>query len=331
MNRDFEKSKSEREIVSAISGRQRLLRLSNIMVAIAAFGICFICPVCGFLGGARSPFMGVVIWVVSTAVCVFTCVFLGKSSNKQKAKIKELIGQYIVKGVLAEKIDIIEYSPTHYINEKFVKKCAILPNYNRIRGSDYLSGNYRGRKFIYCDLLLEWKGEESTTTEFQGHFMKMELGKDIEGFVQIKERKNPRKSNGFLAGLFGTGSSHNSIETENVAFNNQFEIKASDDHLAFYILTPQFMESVMRLDELADGYTNIEFRDTSVVVTLNNGKDSFEIKKILRSRKRLEKYRQRFRKELDVILGVFDEVLTKDRLIPAGNESSGSLSDNVSS
>lgn len=64
-----------------------------------------------------------------------------------------------------------------------------------------------------------------------------------------------------------------------MAFNNQFEIKTSDDQLAFYILTPQFMESIMRLDELADGYTNIEFRDTSVVVTLNNGRDSFEVKK----------------------------------------------------
>lgn len=99
-----------------------------------------------------------------------------------------------------------------------------------------------------------------------------------------------------------------------MAFNNQFEIKTSDDQLAFYILTPQFMESVMRLDELADGYTNIELRDTSVVVTLNNGRDSFEVKKILGSQRRLEKYRQSFKKELEIILGVFDEILTKDNL-----------------
>ncbi|MBD5097112.1 MAG: DUF3137 domain-containing protein [Lachnospiraceae bacterium] len=142
----------------------------------------------------------------------------------------------------------------------------------------------------------------------------MELGKDIEEFVRIKERKNPRKSNGFFANILGLGTFNNSIETENVAFNNQFEIKTSDDQLAFYILTPQFMESVMRLDELADGYTNIEFRGTSVVVTLNTGRDSFEVKKTLGSQRKLEKYRQRFREELEVILGVLDEVLTKDKL-----------------
>lgn len=316
MNYDIEGNKSDRKIVSAISSRQRLAKLLNIVFVIAFLGIA-ICPGFVFMIWERNPVMGMVTLALAV-VYVLMFVFMGKGMRKLEAKIKELTGQYIVKGVLAEKIDIVEYSPNDYINEKFVKNCSILPNYNKIRGSDYISGNYRGRKFIYCDLLLEWEteedGETTTTTLFQGHLMQMELGKDIEGFVRIKERKNPRKSNGFFSNILGPGTSNNSIETENVAFNNQFEIKTSDDQLAFYILTPQFMESVMRLDELADGYTNIEFRGTSVVVTLNTGRDSFEVKKTLGSQRRLEKYRQRFREELEVILGVLDEVLTKDNL-----------------
>ncbi|MGN0496409.1 MAG: DUF3137 domain-containing protein [Lachnospiraceae bacterium] len=321
MNQDFEGSMSDREIVSAISSRQRLAKISNILVVIAYLGI-FICPICGLMSWDKNPVMGIT-FAALMVVCVLMCVFLGKSTRKLEAKIKELTGQYIVKGVLAEKIDIAEYSPNHYINEKFVKKCSILPNFNKINGSDYISGNYRGQKFVYCDLLLEWETKERdsdghrrtrTTTQFQGQVMKMELGKDIEGFVRIREKKNPRKSNGFFSNILGTSTSHNSIETENVAFNNQFEIKTSDDQLAFYILTPQFMESVMRLDKMADGYTNIEFRGTSVVVTLNNGRDSFEVNKTLVSQRRLEKYRQNFRDELEIILGVFDEVLTKENL-----------------
>lgn len=321
MSQDIKESKSDREIVSAISGRQRLAKLMNFMVVIAYLGIP-VCPICALMSWERNPAMGVT-FAVLLVVCVLMCVFLGKGTRKLEAKIKELTGQYIVKGVLAEKIDIAEYSPNRYINEKFVKKCSILPNFNKIYGSDYISGNYRGRRIVFSDLLLKWETKERDsdghrrtriTTQFQGQVLKMDLGKDIEGFVQIKERKNPRKSNGFIANLLGTGAPHKSIETENVAFNNQFEIKTSDDQLAFYILTPQFMESVMRLDELSDGYTNIEFRDTSVVVTVNNGRDSFEVKKILGSQRRLEKYRQSFRKELEIILGVFDEVLTKDNL-----------------
>lgn len=321
MNQDFKGYKSDREIVSAISGRQRVAKLMNFLLVIAYLGIP-VCPMCALMIWERNPIMGMTVAALMV-VCVLMCVFLGKSSRKLKAKIKELTGQYIVKGVLAEKIDIVEYFPNQYINKKFVKKCSILPNFNKINGSDYISGNYRGRKFVYCDLLLEWETKETdsdghrrtrTTTQFQGQVMKMELGKDIEGFVQIKEKKNPRKSNGFIANLLGTSTSHNGIETENVEFNNQFEIKTSDAQLAFYILTPQFMESVMRLDKMADGYTNIEFRGTSVVVTLNNGRDSFEVKKTLVSQRRLEKYRQNFRDELEIILGVFDEVLTKENL-----------------
>ena len=321
MNQDFDGCKSDREIVSAISGRQRVAKIINFLVVIAYLGIP-VCPICALMSWERNPAMGVT-FAVLLIVCVLMCVFLGKGTRKLEAKIKELVGQYIVRDVLAEKIDIIEYSPNNYINEKFVKKCSILPNYNKIQGSDYVSGNYRGRKFTYCDLLLEWQTKERdsdghrrtrTTTQFQGQVMKMELGKDIGGFVQIKERKNPRKRQGFIANILGMGEAHNSIETENVEFNNQFEIKASNDQLAFYILTPQFMESVMRLDELAEGYTNIEFRGTSVVVTLNNGKDSFEVKKTLGSQRRLEKYRQSFREELAIVLGVFDEVLTKENL-----------------
>lgn len=321
MSQDFKESKSDREIVSAISGRQRLAKLMNFMVVIAYLGIP-VCPICALMSWERNPAMGVT-FAVLLAVCVLMCVFLGKGTRKLEAKIKELTGQYIVKGVLAEKIDIAEYSPNQYINEKFVKKCSILPNFNKIYGSDYISGNYRGRRIVFSDLLLKWETKERDsdghrrtriTTQFQGQVLKMDLGKDIEGFVQIKERKNPRKRHGFIANLLGTGTPHKNIETENVAFNNQFEIKTSDDQLAFYILTPQFMESVMKLDELSDGYTNIEFRGTSVVVTVNNGRDSFEVKKILGTQRRLEKYRQSFRKELEIILGVFDEVLTKENL-----------------
>lgn len=205
MDQGFEGSKCDREVVSAISSRQRLAKLSNIMVVIACLGI-FICPICGLMSWDRNPVIGMT-FVALMVVCVLMCVFLSKSIRKLEAKITELTGEYIVKGVLAEKIDIIKYLPNDYINEKFVKKCSILPSFNKIRGSDYISGNYRGREFVYCDLLLEWETEgrdrdgrmsTETTTQFHGQLMKMELGKDIQGFVRIKERKNPRKSNGFL-------------------------------------------------------------------------------------------------------------------------------------
>ena len=139
--------------------------------------------------------------------------------------------------------------------------------------------------------------------------------------MRIREKKDKSRTAAFFGGILKnvknalfTEQDGEEIETENAEFNRQFKIKASDGELAFYILTPQFMESVLRLDALAGGDTNIVFQGTGVTVTCNNGKDSFELKRILRSRKGLEKQRQRFRQERDVILQIFDEILTKDNL-----------------
>ncbi len=321
MTQDFEKNMSDEEIISVISKRQKFAGVSMFIVILGYLGI-IICPVLLLLSWGRN-IVEQIIFMILTVASVLICVFLRKRVGNVEAEIKELTGQYVVKGVLAEKIDIVEYFPNRYINEKFVKKCSILPKYNKINGSDYISGNYRGRKIIYSDLLLQWVSRErdrdghlrkKTTTRFRGPIMKMELGKDIEGVVRIMEKKNPGMDNGFLSNIIEAENIHNSIETENVTFNNQFEIRTSNGQLAFYILTPQFMEAVMRLDELANGYTNIEFRDSSVVIALNNGKDSFKVNKKLKSLKLLEKYRQSFRKELEIILGVLDEVLTKENL-----------------
>ena len=91
------------------------------------------------------------------------------------------------------------------------------------------------------------------------------------------------------------------------------EIDSTGIHADIFLVGVLFMESVMRLDEHADGYTNIEFAGSNVVLTLNTGRDSFEIKRTLGMR-RLEKYRQMFRDELGIYLDVLDEVLTKENL-----------------
>ena len=68
----------------------------------------------------------------------------------------------------------------------------------------------------------------------------------------------------------------------------------------------------MRIDELSEGYTNIEIRDSYVVLTLNNGRDFFEPDKVLGSKRRLEKTQEKFRKELEIILGIIDDIKIKD-------------------
>ena len=110
------------------------------------------------------------------------------------------------------------------------------------------------------------------------------------------------------------GMSQNKVEMESDPFNQQFKVITSDDELAFYILTPQFMEHIVAADEKVDGYTKIEFENSRVTLALNNGKNSFELTKTLWSKSRLDETRLRFRYELNSILSIVDEMLTKENL-----------------
>ena len=106
----------------------------------------------------------------------------------------------------------------------------------------------------------------------------------------------------------------NKVEMESDPFPQQFKVITSDDELAFYILTPQFMEHIVAADEKVDGYTKIEFENSRVTLALNNGKNSFELTKTLWSKSRLDETRLRFRYELNSILSIVDEMLTKENL-----------------
>ena len=149
----------------------------------------------------------------------------------------------------------------------------------------------------------------------------MPLGKDIKGYVKIKERKNPKKKKGFMDDLFesaakslGFESKESVVELESTAFNEQFEVKTTDEEMAFYILTPQFMENIIETDQYAQGYTNISFKDGIAYIAINNGRDSFEVTKNMYSEKRLEQSRQEMRQDLNRILRILDEVLEKEQL-----------------
>ncbi len=298
MEQTTKNGRSNHEIIASISRRQWLLKLLQLLL--------FLCVIGAFLGIVS----GALIWerdyqkgicrCVAGVICIVGGVLLAKGNKKLTHSLKVQIGEYVVHDILAEKVAITEYAPDQHIGRSFVDSCSILPNYDRISGSDYISGTYRDVPFRYCDLLLERKtqerdedGHQSTSyhTVFQGQVLRMEFGKELDGYVRIREKKDKSRTAAFFGGILKnvknalfTEQDGEEIETENAEFNRQFKIKASDGELAFYILTPQFMESVLRLDALADGYTNIVFRGGGVTLTLNNGRDSFELKRTLRNR-----------------------------------------------
>lgn len=318
---------NDKILVNKINGYQLKAKISGIVVPVLVVMVQFalLMLVLEVVGTGRRTHT-YIIFVVAAIILIF---IFNKSGKKAKTQLKECVGEYVVKDILAEKIDIKDYDPTSRINEKVLKKSCILPHYDRISGSDYIKGFYKGAEIAYSDILLEQEhtttdsdGHKSTTYEtvFHGHFIKVYLGKTLDNYLKIMERKNKGKKSIFYkaaevaAGAMGIQSNNKTVELENVEFNNRFEVKTDNEEFAFYILTPNFMESIIRVDEYAQGYTNICFKEDAVYVAINSGYDSFEAEKLISSKKRLEELRTNVRNDILFITAVIDELLGKERL-----------------
>lgn len=53
------------------------------------------------------------------------------------------------------------------------------------------------------------------------------------------------------------------------------------------------MENIIRLDNMAQGYTNIRFKNKHFDISINNGEDAFSIKKALFTVGQLNKLRDK--------------------------------------
>lgn len=318
---------NDKQLLDQIATNQKKQRLGFILTPFLFIISMGIIMAGAFVFQTSSTGFGVCIILVGIVAICLSAKYVSHMNEKQD-QMKELVGQSVVREILAERIAIEQYNPNQYFNRDFLEHCSILPNYDRSSGSDYISGTYRGVPITYCDLHLEVEQESTdsdgnTTTSyytvFRGPVINLALRQPLNGYVRIRERKNPRKEKGFFSGIINGAADlfnidQNTVETENAQFNQQFKVDTSDPQLAFYVLTPQFMEHIVQADMIVNGYTNIEFNQGIVTLALNNGTDAFEIGKYKKNEHFLDEARQRFRYELNSILGIVDEMLTKENL-----------------
>ncbi len=73
---------------------------------------------------------------------------------------------------------------------------------------------------------------------------------------------------------------YDEVELESVRFNKTFDTYATDRQTAFYILTPHFMEALMRIERLHPGNIAFAFKKGRLYLAIHNGRDTFPMKPI---------------------------------------------------
>ncbi|MCL2108249.1 MAG: DUF3137 domain-containing protein [Oscillospiraceae bacterium] len=268
-------------------------------------------------GASTGTIIGTVLLVICflifpllAIICAIPLVIVGIQQAKATREIKVLLSENLVRGALAEMMELKTYLHDLAVKEADIRAADIITTWNRYSGSDYVNGNYRGMNITFSDVKLQHvtgSGKNrKTVTRFKGQWLICDLKREIKNTVKLREK------------VKGDGGKSD-IETENIDFNNKFQICTYDPHTAFYILTPHFMEYINKADYRAGARSYFCFmkqgNQSQVHVALHNNTDLFEpkIKKNF-TKEDLRTIREKIKTEIRYITGVIDELMLNDYL-----------------
>lgn len=242
--------------------RKRARNGTIAVIAMVAGG--FVAFMLGFISGFLLIVGGIITFIVV--------------ENRITKPYKRAYKEQLVKGILSEKIDDLRFYPHSGIDKETVKSTDMMSLGNIYQVNDLIEGSYNGVRFSQSDILIQQRtsnGKNTTTTTYlKGRWLIFDFNKKFYCDLQVRDRHfaYAKKSGGW----FSDRDKTEKLETESVEFNRTFKVYAENDSEAFYILTPHFMEALMKAKVQADGEVLFCFVDSKLHVAVNNKADSFE-------------------------------------------------------
>ena len=252
------------------------------------------------------------VWIGLIPVAIFffvVCVVAGFRVEKNNSKLKKLLSDDVVSGVLKEALgDTVEYSPLGTINPGSM----VFPfSYNCVEGSDHIKAVYHGLNIELGDISLidesEFTDNETGQTEkqsllyFKGQWLTCDFGKELAGEVYISERAK-KKRRGMKS----------DVSMDNEQFDTRFCVRANNPQEAFYILTPHMRDYITAMADKSGGLVYMSFlRNGKMHVAVQTGHDFFELGK---TNTNAETLRQKFLGELRWFTDIVDTLRVEDTI-----------------
>lgn len=236
------------------------------ILMIIPFIVAFVAMFLTIFGDSSIAF-----FILFISILIF-CIFFGfgyKFFNDYKKYYK----QNFVKIALEGMFDDLVYEPKNCISKSVIESTHIIRRGNTFSGDDFISASYHGVPFVHSDITIQQvtsNGKNTTTTTyFKGKWMAFDFNKDFSEYVIIAEKKG---------GAIIDKKTNNKVEMESVEFNNKFKVYATDDHTAFYLITPQFLTSLEKLRDNTKGQLLLAFINGKLHIALHTNKNSLEPK-----------------------------------------------------
>jgi hypothetical protein len=301
----------------SVNLQDEFVRLKNSAKSLKLFEVLFILAGIALIGGAAYaasngslPSELLVLMLVTGILCFLAAVILHIIAARRKIALRRLITDNITTLALSEVFALTEYAPNKGIAHGVIRNAGLIANWDNCYGGSYVRGLYRGIGFELSNTELteiitttDSDGNAGTTEQrrFKGQWLILETTKQIRAELRLRQKARAK-------------SAKSTIETENMAFNAKFQIESADDLGTFMILTPHFMEKVMRAKTLANGTSSIYFGGRQVHIAIQNNRNLFELSQKKGARGGLEPLREYQRSEIRYITDILDVFLLCENL-----------------
>ena len=226
-----------------------------------------------FNGGFNSLLLFVPVIIIG-----FILIFV---SSGYESRYTEAVKATFVLECLHKLFEQVQFDSTDGFQKNYIRDKELVKMGNIYHSNDLISASYKEIPFQMADILIQdestdSEGHTQTTTLFKGQWFIFQFNKNFTGYLQLRDRENRLFRNGKPYNIFSSRENTKRIEFENDEFNNVFTSYASDDHEAFYLITPHFMEKLLHLKKQMDGELLIGFIDNQLHIAHNSNRDFFE-------------------------------------------------------
>ena len=291
---DTQNNKTNAEIASSLKSNSRKSKAAQVF--------CTACVIVMVLLLILHKYLFAFLMIIPVIIGV---LFMMKS----EIRIKNTISGDIVNSIVNEVLDNAAYAAPYRLSDEIIRSSnMVFPQpYEKITGSDFINGEYKGLLLKMSDIDLSRTVETSDDDEteqrvFEGQWLVCDFGKELSGEVHVSQ----------VTKSMPDSIKRQRIRMENEQFNEKFIVTANDPEEAFYILTPHMMDYILNLEKKNNGIIYMSFlHDGKFHIAVNSGKDFFELGK---NKPDPEILRQVFLDQLHWYTDIIDELRLEPNL-----------------
>jgi hypothetical protein len=242
---------------------EKYIILGGILAAIGGLALLILMQ---FMDPGAAQFLGIVVFVAGGIVAAI-------GSAKFSAVSRSFKNEVLVK-VMKELLPDTTYNPDLGLDESTVYRTECLKRADRFHSEDMITGSIENVAFRCSDVRLEERHVQQTKNGtrvyyvpyFVGRLFEFTFNKEFEGFLQVLEAGSPLSNRPFKK-----------VSLESIEFNKKFRTFSTSELSAFYVLTPDIMEQIMKLEAENPGRISFSFTGPILYIAINNNRDTFEL------------------------------------------------------